>query len=219
MSLKVRAVLFDLDGTLVDTFEAFHIMVNDILRRFNKPERRFSENARLVGKTSRAIVETIARETGLNTSLEELSEIMVREWIHTYMPRYGRLYPDALQTLEELKKRGYLLGVVSNTSREELSNYLNSFKIGGFFNVTVSAGDAEKPKPSPEPVLKAVKMLNVKPEEAVMVGDRPEDVESGRAAGAYTVVVLRGVRPRVELEAAKPHFIVSMLSETLSILS
>lgn len=218
MPIRVRAVLFDLDGTLVDTFEAFHVMVNDILRRFNKPGRSFSENARLVGKTSRAIVETIARETGLNTSLRELSEIMVGEWINTYMPRYGRLYPDALQTLEELKKRGYLLAVVSNTSREELPNYLNSFKIAGFFNATVSAGDAEKPKPSPEPVLKAVKKLNVKPEEAVMVGDRPEDVESGRAAGAYTVAVLRGVRPRVELEAAKPHFIVDTLSEILSIL-
>ncbi|MEM3646968.1 MAG: hypothetical protein QW334_02320, partial [Thermofilum sp.] len=48
MPLKVKAVLFDLDGTLVDTFEAFHIMINSILRRFNIPERSFRENARLV---------------------------------------------------------------------------------------------------------------------------------------------------------------------------
>ncbi|MGB9717751.1 MAG: HAD family hydrolase [Thermoproteota archaeon] len=219
MLLKVKAVLFDLDGTLVDTFEAFHIMVNDVLRRFNKPERSFGENARLVGKTSRTIAEAIARETGLNTSLEELSTMMVREWIYTYMPRYGRLYPDALETLRELKRRGYLLGVVSNTSREELPSYLNSFKIGGFFNVTVSAGDAEKPKPAPEPVLKAVEKLGVKPEEAVMIGDRPEDVESGRAAGAYTVAVLRSIRPRAELEAAHPDYIIAELSEILSILS
>jgi pyrophosphatase PpaX len=218
MPVRVRAVLFDLDGTLVDTFEAFHIMVNDILRRFNKPERSFNENARLVGKTSRAIAETITREAGLKTNLEELSTMMVREWIYTYMPKYGRLYPDALETLRELSRRSYLLGVVSNTSSEELPNYLNTFKIGCFFKVTISAGDAEKPKPSPEPVLKAVGKLNVKPEEAVMVGDRPEDVESGRAAGTYTVAVLRGVRPRVELEAAKPHFIVGTLSEILSIL-
>lgn len=218
MFLKVKAVLFDLDGTLVDTFEAFHIMVNDILRRFNMPERSFSENARLVGKTSRTIAETIARETGLNMNLDEFSTMMVREWIYTYMPKYGRLYPDALETLRELKKRGCLLGVVSNTSREELPNYLNSFKIRGFFNVAVSAGDAEKPKPAPEPVLKAVKMLNVKPEEAVMIGDRPEDIESGRAAGTYTVAVLRSVRPKSELEAAKPDFIINELSEILSII-
>ncbi|MEM2929870.1 MAG: HAD family hydrolase [Thermoproteota archaeon] len=217
MPLKVKAVLFDLDGTLVDTFEAFHIMINSILRRFNIPERSFRENARLVGNTSRTIVETIARETSLNMSLEELARIMVREWIYTYMPKHGRLYPDALDAIRELRRRGYLLGVVSNTSREELPEYLNSFKIGGFFNATVSAGDA-KPKPSPEPVLKAVKMLNVKPEEAVMVGDRPEDIEAGRSAGSYTVAVLRGVRPKAELEAVKPDFIINELSEILSIL-
>lgn len=219
MSLKsIKAVLFDLDGTLVDTFEAFHIMVNDILGKYDMPKRSFFENARLVGKTSRAIVEIIAKETGLNISLKELSEIMVGEWIHTYMPRYGKLYHDALDTLRELRRRGYLLGVVSNTSREELPNYLNSFKIEDFFNVTVSAGDAEKPKPSPEPVLKAVEMLNVKPEEAVMVGDRPEDIESGRVAGTYTIAVLRSIRPRAELEVAKPDLIVDGLSEILLIL-
>lgn len=217
MLLKsIKAVLFDLDGTLVDTMEAFHLMVNSLLKRFNKPERSFSENIRLVGKPSKTIVETIVNETGLDVSLEEFSRIMFREWVYAYMPKYGKLYPDSLNVLRKLKERGYLLGVVSNTSSEELPHYLNSFKIGGFFNVTVSAGDAEKPKPSPEPVLKAVEMLNVRPEEAVMVGDRPEDVESGKAAGVYTVAVLRGVRPRIELEVAKPHFIVSTLSEILS---
>jgi len=219
MLLKgIRAVLFDLDGTLVDTFEAFHIMVNDILEKHGIPKRSFVENARLVGKTSRTIAETIARETSLNMSLEGLSRMMVDEWIYTYMPKHSRLYPDALDTLRELRRRGYLLGVVSNTSREELPNYLSSFKIGGFFNITVSAGDADKPKPSPEPVLKAVETLNVKPEEAVMVGDRPEDVEAGRAAGTYTVAVLRSVRPKAELKAVKPDFIVGELSEILSIL-
>lgn len=219
MRLKVRAVLFDLDGTLVETFEAFHIMVNDILRRFNMPERSFTENARLVGKTSRTIAETMARETGLNMSLEELSAMMIKEWIYTYMPKYGKLYPDAQETLRELKRRGYLLGVVSNTSREELPNYLESFKIRGFFDVTVSAGDAEKPKPAPEPVLKAAEALGVKPEEAVMIGDRPEDIESGKAAGTYTVAVLRSIRPRAEIEAVQPDFIITGLSEILLILS
>ncbi|MCX8183009.1 MAG: HAD family hydrolase [Crenarchaeota archaeon] len=218
MRLKVRAVLFDLDGTLVETFEAFHIMVNDILRRFNMPERSFSENARLVGKTSRTIAETIAKETGLNMSSEELSTIMVGEWIYTYMPRYGKLYPDALETLRELKKRGYLLGVVSNTSRDELPNYLNIFRIRGFFDVTVSAGDSEKPKPAPDPVIKAVETLGVKPEEAVMIGDRPEDVEAGKAAGVYTIAVLRSIRPRAELETAQPDFIITSLSEILTLL-
>lgn len=219
MQLKgIKAVLFDLDGTLLDTFEAFHIMVNDILRRFDKPERSFIENARLVGKTSKIIVETIAKETGLNANLEELSRIMVREWIYTYMPKHGRLYPDALDVLRELRRRGYLLGVVSNTSKEELPKYLSSFKIGSFFNVTVSAGDAEKPKPYPDPIFKAINMLEVKPKEAVMVGDRPEDVEAGRAADTYTVAVLRSVRPKAELEAVRPDFIINELSEILSIL-
>ncbi|MEM3145047.1 MAG: HAD hydrolase-like protein, partial [Thermoproteota archaeon] len=66
---SVKAVLFDLDGTLVDTMEAFHNMVNNILREFSIPERSFNENVKLVGKPSRVIVETILRETGLETSL------------------------------------------------------------------------------------------------------------------------------------------------------
>lgn len=214
----IRAVLFDLDGTLVDTMEAFHKMVNDILRGFGVSERGFSENVKLVGKPSKTIVETILRETGLSLDAEEFSRIMFREWVYNYMPRYGRLYPDSLKVLRELKGRGYLLGVVSNTSREELPHYLENFKIKGFFNVAVSSGDVENPKPSPEPVVKAVRALSVNPSEAVMVGDRPEDVEAGRLAGTRTIAVSRGFRPRSELEAAKPDLIISELSEMLPFL-
>ncbi|MEM2940139.1 MAG: HAD-IA family hydrolase [Thermoproteota archaeon] len=219
MLLKgIKAVLFDLDGTLVDTMEAFHLMVNSLLKSFNKPERSFSENVKLVGKPSKTIVETIVNETGLDVSLEEFSGIMFREWVYTYMPKHGKLYPDSLNVLRALRERGYLLGVVSNTSKEELPHYLNSFKIGEFFSVAVSSGDVTSPKPSPEPVLKAIQALNVKPVEAVMVGDRPEDVEAGKLAGTYSVAILRSVRPKAELEAVKPDFIVSELSEMLSIL-
>ncbi|MBO3839464.1 MAG: HAD family hydrolase [Candidatus Brockarchaeota archaeon] len=212
---SVKAVLFDLDGTLVDTMEAFHNMVNNILREFSIPERSFNENVKLVGKPSRVIVETILRETGLEIGSEEFSKIMFREWVYNYMPKHGRLYPDSLKVLNELKNREYLLGVVSNTSKEELPHYLNSFKIRGFFDVAISSGDVENPKPSPEPVLKAIRILNIRPFEAIMVGDRPEDVEAGRLAGTYTIAVFRGVRPRFELEVAKPDFIVNELSEIL----
>lgn len=214
----VKAVLFDLDGTLVNTMEAFHLMVNNLLKSFNKPERSFGENVKLVGKPSKTIVETIISESGLDVRLEEFSRIMFGEWVYTYMPKHGKLYPDSLKVLRELKKRGYLLGVVSNTSREELPHYLNGFKIREFFNVTVSSGDVENPKPSSEPVLKAIQALNVKPMETIMVGDRPEDVEAGKLAGTYTIAVFRGVRPRSELEDVKPGFIVKELSEILLIL-
>lgn len=219
MLLKgIKAVLFDLDGTLVDTMEAFHLMVNSLLKSFNKPERSFSENVKLVGKPSKTIVETIVNETGLDVSLEEFSGIMFREWVYTYMPKHGKLYPDSLNVLRALRERGYLLGVVSNTSREELPHYLNGFKIGSFFSVAVSSGDVENPKPSPEPVLKAVGKLNLKSREAVMVGDRPEDIEAGKAGGTYAIAVSRSVRPRSELEAAKPDFIINELSEILLLL-
>lgn len=214
----VKAVLFDLDGTLVDTMEAFHNMVNSILREFGIPERSFSDNVKLIGKPSKVIVETILRETGLNIEFEEFSKIMFREWVYNHMPKQGKPYPDSLKVLNELKNRGYLLGVVSNTSKKELPHYLDSFNIREFFDVAISSGDVENPKPSPEPVLKAIGILNIRPFEAIMVGDRPEDVEAGRLAGTYTIAVFRGTRPRSELEAAKPDFIINELSEILSIL-
>lgn len=218
MLKSVKAVLFDLDGTLVDTMEAFHNMVNNILRGFGIPERSFSENVKLVGKPSKVIVETILRETGLNIGFEEFSKIMFREWVYNHMPKQGKLYPDSFRVLSELKNKGYLLGVVSNTSKEELPHYLDGFKIREFFDVAISSGDVENPKPSPEPVLKAIEILNVKPFEAAMVGDRPEDIEAGKLAGTYTIAVFRGMRPSFELEAAKPDFIINELSEMLSIL-
>ncbi|MCS7138667.1 MAG: HAD family hydrolase [Crenarchaeota archaeon] len=214
----VKAVLFDLDGTLVDTMEAFHNMVNEILKKFNFPERSFDENVKLVGKPSKIIVETIIKETGLSISSEEFSRTMFREWVYNYMPKYGKLYPDSLKVLRELKRRGYLLGVVSNTSKDELPHYLESFRIKEFFNVAISSGDVKNPKPSPEPVLKAISVLSISPFETVMVGDRLEDVEAGRLAGTRTIAVFRGIRPKYELEAAKPDFVINELSEILSIL-
>ncbi|MBO3799590.1 MAG: HAD-IA family hydrolase [Candidatus Brockarchaeota archaeon] len=128
-------------------------------------------------------------------------------WVYNYMPKHGKLYPDSLKVLNKLKNRGYLFGVVSNTSKEELPHYLNSFKIEEFFDVAISSGDVENPKPSPEPVLKAIGILNIRPFEAAMIGDRPEDVEAGKLAGVYTMAAFRGMRPRSELEAAKPDFL------------
>jgi pyrophosphatase PpaX len=189
---RFDAVLFDLDGTLVDsnalTVRSLGQTAEAVLgRRF--PEEQL---AALVGGGSAA------------RQLATLDSDRVDELVRDYGERIGPAYDEVacfagmVEVLTELKRRGTRLAVVSAKRRDVVERAFAAAGIAGYFEAVVGAEDTERHKPDPEPLLKALQLLGAEAATAAYVGDSPYDAEAARAAGLYAVAVAWGGLHRVE---------------------
>lgn len=190
--MRFSVVLFDLDGTLVDSaaviLGSFHHATEKVLRR------RFPDE-RILGQVG---------GSNLATQMALLDADHVDELVRVYRehnePRQAELacFPGMLEVLAELKREGRRLGVVSAKQQPTVRRAFDSAGIDAFFDVVVGSDDTDRHKPDPEPILKALELLEARPEEAVYVGDSPFDVGAARAAGVFSVAVGWGGIHRVE---------------------
>ena len=189
---RFEVVLFDLDGTLVDSsaliLESFHGTTEAVLgRRF--PD---DEILALVGGGSPAKQMAVLEPAHV--------EALVRE----YDARIGMAY-DAVEcfagvagVLEELKRRGCRLGVVSAKRAEIVERAFTGAGIADCFDVVVGSDATQRHKPDPEPILHALSLLGATPAQAAYVGDSPFDASAAKAAGVFAVAVGWGGIHRVE---------------------
>jgi len=231
----VRAVLFDLDETLIDSFQGHigaHAEVCRILKGFLaekgfnvEEEHILSELSRLDDEMNKRFM--YDRDMWWPILVEKfaprlvLPHSMIKMLTRSYWLAYAQAakpYPDTEEVLLYLKGRGYILGLVSDSDRlPGMKRYrieIQPFK--HLFNLTLVAGeDTKETKPSPEPFLVAAERLGVKPEECVYVGDKPfADVEGARKAGMKTILIFR----RDWGFDAKPDLTLKALSELKNIL-
>jgi pyrophosphatase PpaX len=190
--VRFPVVLFDLDGTLVDSaaviLGSFHHATETVLRR------RFPDE------------EILARVGGTNLAhqMALLDPDRVDELVQVYRehndPQYSELacFDGVLEVLARLKSESRRLGIVSAKRRSTIKRVLLSAGMGEYFNAVVGSDDTERHKPEPEPILKALELLEAVPSEAAYVGDSPFDVVAARAAGVYAVAVGWGGIHRVE---------------------
>ena len=190
--MRFPVVLFDLDGTLVDSaaviLGSFHHATETVLRRRFPDERILAQ----VGGSN------LASQMAL-LDAEHVDEL-VRVYREHNEPRQAELacFPGMVEVLAQLKREGRRLGVVSAKQRPTVRHAFESAGIGAFFDVVVGSDDTERHKPDPEPVLKALELLGARPEEAAYIGDSPFDVAAARAAGVFSVAVGWGGIHRVE---------------------
>jgi HAD superfamily hydrolase (TIGR01509 family) len=111
---------------------------------------------------------------------------------------HTRLYPNVIPILEALSGR-YQLGVITNTQKDMTIKILNHFNIYGYFDVVVS-GDEGRPKPAPDLILKACKIICVQPEASYFVGDTMADVQAGKAAGCKTIILSTSIQRETLVE-------------------
>ena len=190
--MRFPVVLFDLDGTLVDSgaiiLGSFHHATETVL------QRRFPDE------------QILAQVGGSNLAeqMQLLAPDRVDELVRVYRdhndPQYSELacFDGIVDVLAALKREGRRLGVVSAKRRPTVERVFAGAGIGDFFDVVVGSDDTERHKPHPEPVLKALELLDAQPHEAAYVGDSPFDVAAARAAGVYAVAVGWGGIHRVE---------------------
>jgi len=183
----MKAVLFDLDGTLLDSIAPLVKSWKLALEKFGLKESDRTIR-KLLGLSAPEIVERIAG-TLPPEERKRLNEVR-REIYEDLWPKEAKLYPDAVEVLEALRKK-YKLAVISSNKRDRLLRKLKHFKLEKYFDAVVSYEDVGKGKPEPDMVLRACEELEVLPSEAAVVGDAIYDVEMAKRAGSLSILVLR----------------------------
>lgn len=177
--MKPKAVLFDLDGVIIDSLDAWWHALNDVLKRFNmkniSKEEFVSKYWGYDIKTNLEKAE-LPLEVGINCSrlyLNHLDKV--------------KIFPESKEVLTTLN--GIKKGLVTNTPRDCTEKVLKKFDLHRYFDVIVTGDEVSAGKPDPEIVFKACSILEVDPKEIVLVGDTESDVKAGRAAGCYVIGV------------------------------
>ncbi|MHB8859456.1 MAG: HAD-IA family hydrolase [Thermoleophilia bacterium] len=206
-----QGFIFDLDGTLVDTSElitrSFRHAAREVLGEV-KPDEVLIAN---VGQPLMRQMELLGGDKA-----QELYDVY-REYNHAVHDEYIAAYEGIDSLLEELKRRGARLAIVTSKSRETVDMAFRSIPIEPFFDAVVAADDTDEHKPLPKPIQLAMRRLDLTPEESVYIGDSPFDILAGQAAGTATAAVGWGMFAPVRLKELEPDFYFEKPDEILGL--
>jgi phosphoglycolate phosphatase len=204
---RPRAIVFDLDGTLADTRLDIAAACNHALTSLGRAPRDVGEISRFVGDGARVLM---ARALGLAPDDPVTAEALTR--FNAYYPQHAADHAAWMPGVREaLEACGDLpLAVVTNKPRSATVPLLDALGLAPHFRAVVAGGDGPL-KPDPAPIRAALEPLGVGPEDAWMVGDGPQDIAAGRAAGAGTVAVLGGFGQESDLRGAGPDRVIPSL--------
>lgn len=199
---KLRTVLFDLDGTLIDSLRLILDSYHHTLAQHGIPARTDDDWLKGVGTPLTVQLAEWRDEIG---TIEALIATY-RDYNLKHHDRMVTVYPGVLQAVREIKAAGIQTGLVTSKNRHGAIRGLKLVGLEALMDVLVCADEVTNPKPHPEPVEKAVALLGADPTTTVYVGDSVHDMHSGRAAGVLTAVALWGPFSRAQLEVARPDF-------------
>ena len=212
--LNVKGIMFDLDGTILDTKPAYIEAARIALQTLGL---KIPETAKLL---------EIPKRLEQKQPISDIVQRGTKDFLDLYLKTFYRIaasqtepVPCVTETLETLSKKAKLAVITMRFMPKELiASELKQFNLDKYFAHIVTALDTAKPKPSPEALIKAVAAMDVQMCECVIVGDSVIDVAAGKAAGAKTVAVLSGLYTREELSKAKPDFLVDDIAKLPEIL-
>jgi phosphoglycolate phosphatase len=189
----VRALLFDLDGTLLDTVADITLALNRALAEQKLPTLARNEVRRLIGRGTPALVERGLERIGAAGSAADAQLLLDRfhhhcERIHEHGEMQTRVYPGVARGLAALHAFGFLLAVVTNKPRGTTVHLLTRLGLIQWMQGVVGGDSGLQRKPHPQPLLAACEQLGVGPAQALMVGDSQIDVTAARAAALAGVV-------------------------------
>lgn len=195
----IKAVVFDLDGTLLDTLDDLANATNWALRRNGLPERTLDEVRQFVGNgVQRLIRRAVPEGTSEEVFAKTFSDF--KDYYVVHCQEKTRLYDGVPEMLKALKSQGYRLAIVSNKLQAGVDELYERY-----FKDTVEVAVGECPevnrKPAPDMVVAALAALGVTADEAVYVGDSDVDLQTARNSGLSCISVLWGFRDRPFLEA------------------
>jgi len=199
---SLRTVLFDLDGTLIDSVCLILDSYHHTLAAHGLPPRKDEDWLRGVGTP----LTVQFAEWGDDRGTVEALIATYRKYNLEHHDRMVTVYPGVVETVTRLKAEGIATGLVTSKNRTGALRGLTLVRLESLMDVLVCADEVINPKPHPEPVETAVRLLGAEAGSTVYVGDSIHDMQSGRAAGVRTAAALWGPFGRDHLEGARPDY-------------
>jgi phosphoglycolate phosphatase len=210
--MAIKAVIFDLDGTLVDSSKDICFAINYALDGLNVRKVTVPETISLIGEGISRLFEKLIELRKISAD----RDLMIRRFSDYYADHLvdnTAIYPGVIETLQSLD--GCRKAIISNKREEFSVRVLESLGIGRFFELVVGSDTTSEKKPSPLPIRYVLSKFGIDSGEAVIVGDSTYDIEAGKAAGIGTIAVTYGYRPVDLLREAD--YIVDSMPEILKI--
>ncbi len=215
-----KAVLFDLDGTLVDANPDLAAAVRAMLAELGEPTRSDAEVGRFVGKGIGVLVERALNDGRRPHDAAECAAALVvfRRHYAILNGAQSVVYPGVVETLRTLNKRGLPCALVTNKAAEFTLPLLKMLGLAEYFQCVVSGDTLPQSKPAPEPLWHACAQFGVAPEEALMIGDSANDALAARRAGVPVLLLTGGYSEGVAVDTLDCDGLISNLAELIPLL-
>lgn len=209
--MKITTILFDLDGTLINTNELIIASFLHTLEKYYPGRFKREDVLDFIGPT-------------LTESFSSIDESRVEELITEYRrfniemhDEFVEEFETVYETIEALHQSNIKIGIVTTKARNVVEMGLSYSRLKQFFDVVITFNDVKKTKPHPEPILLALEKLGSVPEETIMVGDNYHDINGGKNAGTKTAGVAWAIKGRDYLASFQPDYMLEKMSDILSI--
>lgn len=210
---NITTLLFDFDGTLLDTNELIIQTFQTVL------------DANYPGKFNRDTILPFLGPT-LKETFDSIDPVKseehmqaYREWNLTNHDNLAKEFDGVAHTLTKLKENGMKMAIVSTKRNNMIWKGLDLISIGHLFDTVVGLDDVRNAKPDPEPILLALKRLNSSPEEALMIGDNFHDILGGKNAGVRTAGVAWSLKGEAFMRELQPDYLLQHMTDLLAITS
>ncbi|MFX0068151.1 MAG: HAD family hydrolase [Candidatus Hodarchaeota archaeon] len=209
LEYRIKAFLFDLDGTLIDSSKAIFKTITKVL---SSKEHHYDSDkiATVIGMPLEQIFGIL---------IPVLSDKEIRQYVLEYRDYYSiyglkstKLHSGADSLLRKLKKHDFKLGLTTTKYRKFALEELRRFNLVELFDTVVTGYEVKQHKPAPDIIIEAAKRLGITPSDCVVFGDSPLDIRSGKKAGALTIAVLTGPYDKRQFLKVKPSFIIESLN-------
>jgi len=221
---QFEAILFDLDGTLVDSSRDIVTSVNLTLNHFGFNPIDYHKCIGFIGDgirmlVKRAFAEVLFNdpESDLDAELLNNADIQYRNFYSEHLLDTSIPYPDVKNTLSLLTD--FPMAVISNKAFIYTKHILEHFDLDRFFNPILGGDSLDRTKPDPAPLFHVANQYHISPNNCLMIGDSEKDIAAAQAAGMPVCAVTYGMRPKVILEDMNPDFLVASFPDLLKIIS
>lgn len=198
---RFKAVIFDLDGTLLDSLESISMGANEVLKQLGMKTHSLEEYKMFIGEGARELIRKALYAAG-DTELKQFDKaVRLHQTAYEKYALYKlRPYEGIFEVIEKIKEKGVYVSVNTNKPEERAFDVLDKVFGKGAFDYIVGQVDNRPRKPAPDGCLLIAEKLNVEPSECIYIGDTKTDIMTGKSAGMFTIGAGWGFRTVEELK-------------------